>query len=452
MASDPIVATATATADAGPPVKSRDGVLGNADFVKLWAGETVSQIGTQVTQFAMPLVAILTLHATVLEVGVLNALRFVPIVILSLFAGVWLDGRRRRPVLIWCALGSAVTIGLVPVASVLGLLSIGLLCVVTTVVGALSMVFDVGALSYVPNLVQRRHLLEANGKLEASSAAAGVVGPGVAGLLIGLITAPITLSVDAVSYLFSAVGLIAIRTPEPEPEAPAEHLSIRHSIAEGLRAVYGSRLLRTLLLQGAALNLFFGAFITVFVVYAVRILGLSPFKLGIVIAAVAVGGLVGALFAIRLQSALGLGRTMAITTVVVSLALLALLIPRNASLVAVAILVMAQLVYGCSITLFNVNAITLRQVVTPRRLLARMNATYRMVLFGAAPLGAISGGLLGSAVGLRTALVVSVIAMSSPVLCIFFAPVYRLKEMPLGPDDHGPEASEQGSGTTQEER
>lgn len=440
MASDQAVAAAT---DAGAPAKSRDSVLANRDFVKLWAGETVSLIGTQVTQFAMPLVAILTLNATVFEVGVLNALRFVPVVLLSLFAGVWLDRRRRRPVLIACSLCNAVLIGLVPLGSVTGLLSIGLLYVVTTLVGTLSMVFDVGALSYVPNLVEREHLLEGNGKLQASSSVAGIAGPGLAGLLIGLITAPITLSVDAVSYLFSALGLISIRKPEPEPEVPEQRPSIRRSIAEGLRTVFGSKLLRALLAQGTALNLFFGAFITVFVVYAVRDLGLSPLKLGMVIGAVAVGGLFGALFATRLRSALGLGRTMAITLVGVSVAPPVLLIPRNASLVAVAVLVAAQFWYGCNVTLFNVNAITLRQVVTPKRLLARMNATYRMLLFGAAPFGAMAGGLLGSTLGLRSAMVISVFAMSSPVLFLFFSPVYRLKEMPLGPESDISQTPEQ---------
>src|SRR5437879_3003302 len=129
----------------------------NPNFVKLWAGESVSLIGTQVTQFTMPLIAILSLNATVVEVGVLNALRFVPVVLLSLFAGVWLDRRRRRPVLIACALGNAVLIGMVPLASVTGMLSIGLLYVVVTLTGLLVMTFDVGAMSYVPNLVGHEH-------------------------------------------------------------------------------------------------------------------------------------------------------------------------------------------------------------------------------------------------------------------------------------------------------
>ena len=428
-------------------MRQRDGVLANTDFVKLWAGETVSLIGTQVTLFTLPLVAILTLNASVFEVGVLNALRFVPVMLLSLFAGVMLNRRRRRPVLIACALGNAFLIGLVPLSSATGLLSIGLLYAVTPLVGTLNMIFEVGSLSYVPNLVEPRHLSESNSKLQASDALAGIVGPGFAGLLIGLITAPITLSVDAVSYLFSAFGLIAIKKQEPEPEAPADRPSVRASIAEGLRTVYGSPLLRSLLAQSTAINLSFGAYITLFVVYAVRYLHLSPAKLGIVIAASAVGALVGALLATRVGNAIGLGRTMAVTMIGVSASPLLMLIPRGSGVVTVLILVAAQFIYGCSIAMFNVKAITLRQTVTPRRLLGRMNATYRMVLFGCAPFGAIGGGLLGNAVGLRTAFVVSVITMVSPALWIFFGPVFRLTEMPPGPPSDRSDAAADETGT-----
>jgi MFS family permease len=430
------------------PRSQRDGVLGNTDFVKLWAGETVSLIGTQVTQFAMPLVAILALNATVFEVGVLNALRFVPVIVISLFAGVWLDRRRRRPVLIACALSNAVLIGLVPLASVTGLLSIGLLYLVTTLVGMLTVVFDVGALSYVPFLVDRRHLPESNSKLQASVAVAGISGPGLAGLLIGLITAPVTLSVDAASYLFSALGVISIRKPEPAPEPdPAGRPSIRRSIAEGFHAVYGSRLLRVLLGQSATLNVGFGAVSTVFTVYAVRLLGLSPAKLGLTMAGLAVGSLFGALSAGRIRQALGLGRTLAVAVVAVSASPLLLLVPRGAGVAAVAVLFAGWLGHGLGIAVWNVNTITLRQALTPMRVLARMNATYRMLLFGALPVGALGGGLLGGAVGLRPALVIAALALTSPILWIFFSPVFRLTTMPLGP---APEAAPETAAPTME--
>jgi MFS family permease len=421
-------------ADDRPPAKRRGGALANRDFAKLWAGESVSLLGTQVTTFTMPLIAVLTLNAPVFDVGVLFALRFIPVIVFSLFAGVWLDRRRRRPVMIACALGNAVLIGLVPVAAVTGWLSIGLLYLVTTLAGTLSMVFDVGALSYIPSLVDRQDLTDANSKIEASTAASGIVGPSLAGLLIGLITAPITLSVDAVSYLFAALGLITIRRPEPQPDIPTGSVSIRHSIAEGLHAVYGSKLLRALLTQGTALNMFVGSFIAVFVVYAVRVLGLKPFELSIVISAMGVGGLAGAVTANRVQQRIGLGRTLVLNTVGVSTALLLLLIPHDASLPAIAILVIAHLIYGWNIVALNVNTITLRQVVTPRRVLARMNASFRMLLFGSTPLGALLGGLLGSVLGLRSALTISVLAMTSPLLWLFFSPAFRLKQMPSAPD------------------
>ena len=409
------------------------GVFANPDFTRLWAGQTVSLIGTQVTQFTMPLVAVLTLNATVLEVGVLNSLRFVPVLLLSVFAGVWLDRRKRRPVLIVCALGNAVLIGLVPVAAATGQLSIGLLYAVNGLVGTLNMIFDVGALSYVPFLVERDRLSEANARLQVSSAVAGISGPGLAGLLVGLITAPVTLTVDAVSYLASAIGLISVTRREPDPEPVPPGFSVRRSIAEGFQTVFGSPLLRSLITQSTALNLFFGSFITIFVVYAVRTVHLSTLELGIVIGASAVGGLAGALLATRARKALGFGKAMAVTTIGVSAAPLLLLVPRHASVPTVIIMVAAQLGYGSSISAFNVNAITLRQVVTPTRLLARMNATYRMLIWGAPPVGAVAGGLLGSAVGLRAALVISLIAMTSPILWIFFSPVFRLSEMPTGP-------------------
>jgi hypothetical protein len=431
MASDQVV-TAVA-GDDGAPAGPRGGVLANPDFLKLWAGETVSLIGTQVTQFAMPLVAILTLRATVLQVGVLNALRFVPVIVVALFAGVWLDRRRRRPVLIACSLSNAVLIGFVPIASVTGLLSIGLLYVVTALAGTLSVIFDVGALSYVPFLVERRHLPESNSKLQASFAVSGIAGPGLAGLLVGLLTAPITLSADAVSYLFSAAGLIAIRKPEPEPQAAKDRPPVRHQIAEGFHAVYGTRLLRALLTQSAALNVGFGAVSTVFTVYAVRVLGLSPVKLGVVIAGLAAGALLGALSATRIRNALGLGRALAVAVIGVSASPLLLLIPRNAGPVAILVLFAGWLGHGCGISVWNVNTITLRQALTPMRLLARMNATYRMLLFGALPVGALAAGLLGEALGLRSALVISVIVLTSPVLWMLFSPVFRLTKMPLGP-------------------
>lgn len=413
----------------------RDSIWSNHDFVKLWSGETVSLIGTQITQFALPLVAILTLHAGVLQVGLLNACRTAPIVVVSLLAGVWLDRRRRRPVLIACSLGNALLIGLVPLSYACGLLSIGLLYVVCLGVGVLSVVFDVGVLSYVPNLVERRHLADSNAKIQTSTSLAMVAGPGIAGALVGVLTAPVTLTADAVSYLCSALGLLSITAPEAAPEQPEVRPSVRSSIAEGIRAVYGSPVLRSLLNLSATFNFVQAGFITVFVVYGVRDLHLSPFKLGVVLGAIAVGGVCGAMVSNRVSRRFGVGPTMLVGLGGATFCPLVLLIPRSGSLAAMATMVGIEFLYGFGVLTFNVITVTVRQTITPNRLLGRMNASYRMVLFGAAPLGAALAGWLGQQFGLRTALVIAVVAFPVCVLWTVSSPVVRMRDMPAGPDE-----------------
>lgn len=408
------------------------------DFVKLWAGETVSLIGTQITQFTLPLVAILTLHAGSFQVGLLNACRTAPIVVVSLFAGVWLDRRRRRPILIACSLGNAALIALIPISDALGLLRIGLLYLVCLAVGVLSVVFDIGVLSYVPTLVERRHLADSNSKLQASTSLSLVAGPGLAGALVGVLTAPVTLSADAMSYLCSAAGLISIGKDEQPPEAPAVRPSVRSSIAEGIRAVYGSPILRSLLNLAATFNFVQAGFITIFVIYGIRVLHLSPFRLGLVLGAIAVGGILGAMMSNRISRIFGIGPTMLAGLCGATLCPLVLLIPRDGGLASMAIMIGTELLYGFGVLSFNVITVTVRQTVTPNRLLGRMNASYRMVLFGMAPIGSALAGLLGEHFGLRTALVIAVLAFPSAILWAVGSPVIRMREMPAGPAEDQP--------------
>ena len=287
--------------ESGAVPRPARGVLANRDFVKVWAGESISAIGTQVTQLALPLVALLTLHATVLEVGFLNATRYAPVIVFSLLAGVWLDRRRRRPVLIACDLACAVFIGLIPVAYALGVLSIWLLYVLAAAAGVSQVFFDIGGLAYLPGLVERRHLAEANSKMQVSYSLAEVAGPSLAGLLVGILTAPVTLSVDAVSYLCSLAMLLTVRKREPSPQPSGPTLPMARSVAEGLHAVFGSATLRSLLLQSCTFNFCRNALVTVFVVYAIRTLGLSAAELGFVIGAGAVAAFAGALVANRIR-------------------------------------------------------------------------------------------------------------------------------------------------------
>lgn len=430
------MSTDSQTTTQGPEAPpDKPGLMANQDWRRFWVGETVSLIGTQVTTLALPLVAILTLQASAFDIGLLNASRYLPVVLVSLLAGVWLDRRRRRPVLIASNFGRAILIGMIPAAAAAGILSIWLLCALCLAIGVLTVLFDVGALSYLPNLVQRRHLAEANGKLQTSYSLAGIVGPGLGGLLVGLITAPLTLLVDAVSFLVSAVLMIFIRIPEPEPNLAEDKPSLRASIAEGLTAVFGSPLLRSLLTQSATFNLFQNAMVTVFLVYAVRYLGLNPTTLGIVLGSMSVGAMIGAFVTHRVTHALGLGRTLRITTIAVGLAPLLLVLPTGSSAGTIAILIAAQAIYGFNIVVYNVNTMTLRQTVTPNRVLARMNASYRLLLFGTIPIGALFGGTLAELAGLRPAMIITVVLLTSPIAWTFFSPIYALRTMPTGPDE-----------------
>lgn len=409
-------------------VRQREpGLLSNSDFVKFWSGETVSVSGTEVTEMALLLTAIVTLQASPAQIGLLTVARYVPYVALSLFAGVWFDRYRRRPALIVCNLFRAALIGLVPFAFAFDLLSINLLYLVSFGIGLASVVFDVGALSFVPHLVERRHLTEANGKIQASYSLAAVAGPGLGGWLVTLLGGPIALIVDVGSYLFSAVSLIAIKRPEPEPE-PAQHESVLRSIAEGLRTVIGDRVLWHLATQSAVFNLFESFITTVFAVYVVRDLGLSAVQLGLVLGVGACGALCGALVADRLTQRLGFVRTLRLSTIGACVAPLILLFPSDASTTSLTTLVLGLALHGANLTIFNVNSVTLRQSVTPAGVLGRMNASYRLVLYITVPLGAAIGAALTGVLPLQTVLIIGIVGIASPMLWLFFSAAYRISD------------------------
>lgn len=409
------------------------GALRNPDFRKFWIGETVSLVGTQVTQIALPLVAILSLGASAFEVGVLNALRYVPIIGISLFAGAWLENRRLRPILLSSNVARALLVAVIPLAGAAHMLSYWLLCVVAVVIGTLTVIFDVGSLTYIPNLVDRRILADANGRLQTSFAVALVVGPSIGGFLVGAIDAPNALIADAASFAFSVLMLTLIRRREPARQLQESRPPLRSQIAEGLHAVYDNPILASLLTQSATFNLAVNAMLTVFYIYTIRTIGLSATQLGLVLGVGAFGGLAGSFVANKFTAFLGLGRALRIATICASGAPLLFLIPQDNSVASMAILIAAYAVYSFTLIIYNVNTITLRQIVTPQRLLARMNASYRMVLFGTIPIGALLGGALAQWGGYHLAMIVTVILLTAPMAWTPFSPVYRLRKMPTGP-------------------
>ena len=407
----------------------------HGDFLKLWSGETISLFGSQVTVLALPLTALLSLDASVRELGLLNAARFAPFVAVILLAGVWVDRHHRRPVLIKANLGRAVLIGVLPAAAALGVLRMELLYAVAFLVGVLTVFFDLAYQSYLPSLVGRSQLTSGNSRLEASRSAAEVGGPGVGGLLVQLATAPYALVVDAVSFMVSGAMLSSIRSEEPEPRRSDDGEPIWRAVRDGFRFTFSDRYLRPIAGEAATFNLFEQAIMTVFVVYAVRELDLSAGLLGLILSVGAAGAFAGAVVAPYPARRFGVGRTIVGSMVVGCLVPLALPAIAGTPATAVPLCALIFFGWGLAIAVSNVHVVSLRQAATPDHLLGRMNASYRFFTYGAIPLGALLGGFLGETIGLRPTLLVGAVGLLLALLWIAASAVPALDKLPDAPSE-----------------
>jgi len=402
------------------------------DFLKLWSAQTVSQLGDEVTQLAIPFVAVLTLDVTPFELGLLATLQFLPFILLTLPAGVWVDRLRRRPILIGADMGRAILLASIPVAFLAGVLTLPQLYVVAFAVGCLEVFFDVAYQSYLPSVVDRDRLVEGNAKLEISASASTIVGPSVAGLLVEVVRAPIAIVFDVLSYLGSAVILLFIRSPEtlPEPHDPATgpRPSVRQEAADGLRYVLGHRYLRYIAACTGTLNLFGNLGTAILLLYAVRELGLTAGTIGLIFTVANVGVLLGAVTSERLGRWIGVGPTIVWSAFLSSFSLVAVaLAPREAP---VPWIIAGFFIGAATAVIYNVNQVSLRQAITPERMLGRMNATMRFIVWGTIPIGAMAGGILGGVIGLHATIWVGAIGSFLGFLPVFFSQVRTLERIP----------------------
>lgn len=411
---------------------SRRGLWGDADYVKFWSGESVSQVGSQVTLLALPLVGVLTLHATPFQMGVLNASSYLPFLVLTLFVGVYLDRVRRRPVMMASAVGRALVLVTIPVLHWAGLLRMEYLYPVALVLGVLTVLFEVAWQAYLPSLVSRDDLVEGNSKLQVSTSVAQVGGPALAGWLVAVLTAPVALLVDAASFVVSFAVLAAIRHREPdrEPAAEQDREPVLRSIAVGLRFTMGNRWLRPCVLEAGTYNLFWLVLETAFLLRAARELGMSATLIGVVLGGGAVGALIGSTLAERTSERLGIGRTVSLAMVTGCAA--PLLVPAAAGPrpLVVTVLFVSFFVGGAGTTVANIQVVSLRQAITPDAMLGRMNASYRFVSWGTVPLGALLGGWLGGTVGLRGTLLIGALGVLASVVWIIASPIRSLVDIP----------------------
>jgi MFS family permease len=399
----------------------------NRDFMWLWAAQTVSQFGSQISGLAIPLVAILTLDASTFEVAVLAVLAWAPFFLFSLPAGAWIDRLPRRPILIVADWGRALALTSIPLAYVFDVMTLAQLYVVELVVGVFTVFFDLSYQSYLPSVVEREELGEGNAKLEVSRSAAQVAGPGLAGVLVRVLTAPYAILADALSFVASAVCLLRIRRPERAPKAAAERsTSLREEIGEGLRFVLWHPLLRPIVIFVGVSNLFVNMLFAIYLVYAVRELDLSAPTIGLIFSLGNIGSLVGALTATRLARTAGIGPGLIVTATVGAFGLL--LIPLASGGLVIPFLVVASMLWGFFVLNYYVNAISLIQAITPDHLLGRTNASRRFLVQGVIPFGALLGGLLGTSLGLRTTVAIGAVGAIVAVIPLVLSPLRGIKE------------------------
>jgi MFS family permease len=421
------------------------GLWRHPDFLKLWSAETISQFGTQVSVLALPLVALLVLDATTFEVAALGVVEFLPFILFTLPAGVWVDRLRRRPILIVGDFGRAALLGTIPIAYVADVLTLGQLYVVGFLVGVCTVFFDVAYMSYVPSLVERQQITEGNSKLEISRSAAQIGGPGLGGALVQIFTAPYAVLVDALSYLASGLFVVRIRKHEDRPARPveAERTGIWVELKAGLHFVLGNPNLRAQAGCTGTSNFFSNVAFATVLVFLVRELELSAGVIGLVFSLGSAGSLAAAFTATRISNRFGIGPT-TIAAQLLAGASAFLLVFAPVGNAAIPFLVGTVFVGGFGVVVYNIVQVSYRQAICPPHLQGRMNSVMRFIVWGTIPIGALVGGALGTWIGLRETIAVGAIGGTLAILWIVFSPQRHLREMPE-PIEEEPRTEELGA-------
>ncbi|WP_372481803.1 MFS transporter [Streptomyces coriariae] len=421
--------SSSSVSDSGRPVPS--GLWRDGDFRRLWVGQTVSQLGEHASLVVLPLFAVLTLEAGAGELGVLRAVGQVPILLLSLFVGAWVDRWRTRTVMVLTDVGRTLALGAAAVAGLLDGLGLSGLLVVAFVVGGLSVFFDVAYQVSVVRLVTPDQLVRGNSALEGSRSAAQIGGPALGGALVSLLSAPIAAASGALFFALSFLSIRRIRRIESVPEHSDRPPPVGRRIHEGLRFVVGEASLRTVCLASAAFQFSFAATMTVYLLFLPRELHLSGTAVGLSIAAMGPGALLGSVLAARLPSRFGHGVVLMSAAALGDGAFLCVPVLHGSAAVTLPVLLAVNFVFGAGGQLVNVTVMAVRQAVTPDGMQGRAAATITFVGMGLTPLGSLLGGFLAAEWGLRTSLLATAAGMMSSPVLMALSPLARLgRELP----------------------
>jgi MFS family permease len=407
------------------------------NFLLLWSGQTLSEMGSAVTQLALPLTAVVVLQATTLQVGLLTSAATLAFALIALPAGAIVDRYAKRRLMICCDAARMMIIGSVPVAAAFGVLALGQLYAVAVTAGVCTVFFDVCYQSYLPVLIPTRDLVDGNGKLGATQSFAQVTGPGLGGGLVGLVGAARAMAADAISYAVSVVSLLAIRAPEETP-APATRQNLRQDIAEGLSFVLRHPILRKIAACTGTANLFSAMAVAVEIIFLVRLLHVHPADTGLLIAVASLGGVAGGVMSGRLSRLIGSARIIWVSMLVLGLP--QLLVPLAEPGWRLALFPIGLAASSFSAVVYNVAQVSYRQAICPPRLLGRMNAAVRWVVWGTLPLGGLLGGVFGAWLGVRATLWIAFAGSWAAGWWVYFSPLRRLRTLDDQPAEIGPVA------------
>jgi MFS family permease len=413
----------------------------HAGFMRLWAAQTVSSFGARITREGLALASVLTIDAKPFQLGILAALALGPSVIVGFFAGGYVDRSRKRSIMIAADLVRAVVLMTVPFAAWFHLLSMGQLYAVAAVMGGSGVLFDIADHAYLPHLIARDQLIEGNSKLAMTESLAEVGGPALAGVLVQTLTAPFAIAVNAVTYLVSAAFLGTIGAEEHPAEREKKRPSLFSDLSLGFEVMAHNALLRPLMIMSFLSPLFGGTFSALYVIYAIKTLGLSPALIGITVAVGGIGSLIGTASSSPLVRTFGLGRTILLGFLISAVSSVFVPLAGGPLWLRVASLMVAQLVGDSMAVAAMIPAASLRQSIVPRTMLGRTAALMSIGAGASAVAGALIGGSLGSVLGPRWALFVSVAGLIATPLTAFASPLWRLAKIPAAEPkspDEGP--------------
>ncbi len=405
----------------------------HANFRKLWAGQAASIFGTSLTNVALPLTAVMFLQATPIQMGIIGAIRGVPAII-GLFLGVWVDRRPRGPILVSVDFGRMLLLLSVPVAYAVGQLSIELLYVVALGIGAMSMLFEIAYRSFLPSLVRKTELVEANSKLELANSGAEAIGPGLGGLLIELVVAPFAVIASAIMYLVSAIMFRSLRLTESISSQLVDSNGERESMLAGIKTGFTffrkSRPLLGTTTAASTLVLFGEAYETLYILYLVRNLEFTPGMIGLIFSLGSIGIFTASFISSWLTDRIGVGPTLILGFVIMTIGGFLVPLAEGSRAVVYMIVVLGEVSFVLGVIIWNIGHVSLRQSITPESLLGRVTSLQIVSSRAVTPLGAIIGGVLGELMGLRQAIFLFAGGMTAGVVWLFVFGVWKIREMP----------------------